>query len=434
MKILVFGTGYVGLVLGTCLADLGNDVVCVDIDKIKIAQLVKGVIPFYEPGLSELVKRNVAQHRLHFTTDPKPHFSQTDIVFIAVGTPSADDGSVDLQYVDAVAKTLGIHMTKQLVIVNKSTVPVGTAERVKNIIIKYQKKRIQFSVVSNPEFLREGSAVQDFMHPDRIIVGVEDKHAKKIMEQLYNGIARSTQPLVITDVKSAEIIKYASNAMLATRISFMNEFACFCEKTGADIKAIAKGIGLDERIGPRFLQAGIGYGGSCFPKDVKGMISQGRAQGTPFLILESVEKVNQQQRKHVFAKLKKAVGSFKGKTIAVWGIAFKPKTDDIREAPSLDIIKNITKEGGKVHAFDPEATENAKKIFHSSVRYAITPYEALKNADALIIITEWNTFRELDKEKMKSLMKNPIIVDARNMYDPEEIRSQGFTYFSVGRP
>ncbi|MBS3128329.1 UDP-glucose/GDP-mannose dehydrogenase family protein [Candidatus Woesearchaeota archaeon] len=433
MRITIFGTGYVGLVAGTCLADLGNDVTCVDIDNQKIQKLKKGSVPLFEPGLPELLTRNVREQRLFFTTDAVSALLEAEVIFIAVGTPSAEDGSVDLQYVDAVAETIGKHLSHYAVIANKSTVPVGTADRVTEIIKRHQKNKVSFSVVSNPEFLREGSAVQDFLHPDRVIVGTSDEKAKSIMEQLYKGITRPTQPLIFTDVKSAEVIKYAGNAMLATRISFMNEFARFCEKVGADIKAVAKGIGLDQRIGPRFLQAGLGYGGSCFPKDIKGILHQGKTEGSPFRILEAVDKVNQEQRIFVCEKLKKQIPHLSGKTIALWGIAFKPKTDDIREAPSLDIIRFLLKEQAQVRVFDPEAMLATKALF-PSLHYAQTPYEALEGADALIIITEWNTFRELDKEKMKSLMKQPFILDARNIYEPEEIRKSGFIYVSIGRP
>ena len=432
MKIVVFGTGYVGLVVGTCLSDLGNEVTCIDVDKQKIQTLISGEVPFFEPGLSDYVRRNIRQKRLFFSSDPREALRSAGVIFIAVGTPSREDGSVDLQYVEAVAKTIAEHLDHYAVIINKSTAPVGTAEKVYHLIEQHQKKKVPFDVVSNPEFLREGSAVQDFMHPDRIIVGVASDRARQVMETLYKGISRSTQPLIFTDIKSAEIIKYAANAMLATRISFMNEFAPFCEKIGGDIKSVAYGIGFDQRIGPRFLQAGLGYGGSCFPKDVKGIISLGNEHNTPFKILEAVHHVNEEQKVLFLQKILKTFPNLHNKTIAVWGIAFKPKTDDIREAPSLYLIDQLLKHGAMVKAFDPEAMENARKVF-SQIEFCSTPYDALAQADALLVVTEWNTFRDLDKEKMKSLMKSPIIFDGRNMYDPHEMRKLGFQYTSIGR-
>lgn len=432
MNVVVFGTGYVGLVVGTCLSDLGNDVVCIDIDEEKIKKLNKGEVPFFEHSLSEYMRRNIKQGRLHFSLNYKEALKFADIIFIAVGTPSKQNGDVDLTYVDNVAKTIGQNLDHYAVIVNKSTVPVGTALRVTKIIKEHNKNKIHFDVVSNPEFLREGSAVRDFMQPNRIVIGVDSTKAEGIMQKLYQGLVRTRQPIIITDVKSAELIKYAANAMLATRISFMNEFARFCEKEGGDIKAIAKGIGLDERIGPRFLQAGAGYGGSCFPKDVKGLINMGKKRESSFKIIEAVDKVNEEQKMILFEKIQKTLGDLKGKSIALWGLAFKPKTDDVRESPALFLIDRLQKAGSKVKAFDPEAIENTKKIF-PEVEYYDNPYSAVKDADAVVLVTEWNNFRDLDRRKIKSLLKNPILIDARNMYDPSNLKKEGFVYVCIGR-
>ncbi len=435
MKITVIGTGYVGLVAGTCLADLGNEVICVDVDKDKIAKLNKGIMPIFEPGLKDLLDRNTREKRLFFTTDIKEGVQKSLVIFIAVGTPEGADNKADLKYIWQVAKDIGKYMNDYKVIVDKSTVPVGTADKVKKIIKENQKKAIDFDLVSNPEFLREGEAIGDFTFPDRIVIGVESKKAKEIMTQIYKGITRSGKPLVITDIKSSELIKYASNAMLATRISFMNEIARLCEKVGADVKKIAYSIGLDSRIGPRFLQAGAGYGGSCFPKDVQALIKTGEENNVDFKILNAVEEVNEEQKLSLIPKIKKLLPGLKNKTIAIWGLAFKPKTDDMREAPSITIIHELVKLGAKIRAFDPEAENTAKKIFTNikDMTYSNTPYEALKNADALVIITEWNVFRDLDKQKMKNLLKYPNIVDGRNVYEPDEMKKLGFNYISVGR-
>ncbi len=433
MKISVFGTGYVGLIVGTCLADLGNEVTCVDIDENKINNLKKGILPIYEPGLRDLVERNAKEERLFFTTEAKESIENAQIIFIAVGTPSGKNQEANLQYVFDVAKSIGAHMNGYKVIVDKSTVPVGTADKVKQIIKKNQKKEMEYDVVSNPEFLREGEAIGDFMNPDRVVIGAETDKAKELMLKLYRPIERTGKPILTTDVKSAEMIKYASNAMLATRISFMNQLAPLCEKMGADVKFVAKGMGLDRRIGPRFLQAGVGYGGSCFPKDVNALVQTLKQNDCHSELLDAVETINYRQKQHLLSKVKKLLGEdLKNKKIAVWGLAFKPKTDDMREAPSIVVIEQLQKEGAKVVAFDPVAQEAAKKIL-KDIEYASNPYKALQDADCLIIVTEWNEFRELDKEKIKSLMNTPNIVDGRNVYNPADMKQSGFNYVGVGR-
>jgi len=431
MKLTIAGTGYVGLVTGTGFANLGNDVICFDIDKEKIDALENGIIPIYEPGLEELYRRNVEAGRLEFTTDAKKAVQESEIIFICVNTPANEHREADLSAVIEVAKAVGRHMEEYKVIVNKSTVPVGTADLVKNIIEENQKKDIAFDVVSNPEFLREGAAVKDFENPDRIIIGSDSKKAEEIMTSLYRSRARTDRPIMITDIKSAEIIKYASNAMLATRISFMNQLAYLCEKTGADIKQISKGMGLDDRIGPRFLQAGIGYGGSCFPKDVSALISTLKQNDCDADLFEAVNRINENQKSVVVEKLA-SVLEVKGSTIAVWGVSFKPKTDDIREAPSLKIIEKLQNLGAKVHACDPIAIENAKKVLNN-VKFFLNPYETIRDCDALIVATEWNEFRNLDMRAVKILLKKPIIIDGRNIYDPKEMKELGFKYMGIGR-
>ncbi len=433
MKITMIGTGYVGLVTGTCFADLGHEVMCLDVDKEKINKLNRGIMPIYEPGLSDLVKRNKREGRLFFTLDAKKAVDFADVIFIAVGTPSKKDGSVDLRYVESAAKTIGKYMDAYKVIVDKSTVPVGTADFVKKIIKKGQKKQHHFDLVSNPEFLREGQAIKDFMNPDRIVLGVESREAENIMTKLYKSIERTGKPILITDVKSAELIKYAANTFLATKVSFINEIARLAEKSGADIKMVAKGIGLDERIGPRFLQAGVGYGGSCFPKDVRGLIDIGKKYKVDMKVAKAVDNVNEEQKKYIIFKIKKAFkNKLKGKKIAVWGLSFKPKTDDMREAPSITIINELQKAGAKIIAFDPEAEHNAKKIL-KNVTYATTPLSTLKGCNALVIVTEWDEFRNLDKAKIKKLLKQPFIFDGRNIYDKSEMEELGFNYFGIGR-
>jgi UDPglucose 6-dehydrogenase len=432
MKISIFGTGYVGLVMGSCLADLGNDVICVDIDKDKIENLNNGVIPIYEPGLKEIIERNIKEKRLTFTINSLLAIQSSEIIFIAVGTPPGKDHKADLSFVKDVAKEIGKNMNSYKLVVGKSTVPVGTADLVKKIIKENQKQNFDFDVVSNPEFLKEGTAIRDFTVPDRVVVGAETEKAKELMKKLYSGITRVDKPLVFTDIKSAEIIKYASNAMLATRISFMNMVANLCEKVGANIKQVAHGVGLDSRIGTKFLQAGVGYGGSCFPKDVNAFIETLNENDCDASILEAVESINQKQKRSLLVKIKKLVPDLKGKTITVWGLSYKPKTDDIREAPALVVIDQLQKEGAIINAFDPEAEVKAKKILNN-VNFFKTPYDALSNSFCLVITTEWNEFRDLDKEKMKSLLKEPNIVDGRNVYDPCEMKDLGFNYISIGR-
>ena len=431
MKLTIAGTGYVGLVTGTGFANLGNDVICFDIDNGKIDALKNGIIPIYEPGLEELYKRNVEAGRLTFTTDAVKAVQESEIIFICVNTPANEHREADLTAVIEVAKAVGRHLEEYKVIVNKSTVPVGTADLVKNIIKENQNKNIEFDVVSNPEFLREGAAVKDFENPDRIIIGSDSKKAEEIMTSLYRSRARTDRPIMTTDIKSAEIIKYASNAMLATRISFMNQLAYLCEKTGADIKQVSKGMGLDDRIGPRFLQAGIGYGGSCFPKDVTALISTLKLTGCDADLFEAVNRINENQKSVVVEKLA-SVSDIKNSTIAVWGVAFKPKTDDIREAPSLKIIEKLQNLGATVHACDPIAIENAKKVLNN-VKFFLNPYETIRDCDALIVATEWNEFRNLDMRAVKILLKKPIIIDGRNIYDPKEMKALGFKYMGIGR-
>ncbi|MFO8015741.1 MAG: UDP-glucose/GDP-mannose dehydrogenase family protein [Candidatus Woesearchaeota archaeon] len=439
MKITIIGTGYVGSVTGACLADLGNEVVCLDVDEEKVERFSKGDIPIYEPGLGDIVKRNLREKRLAFTTDKKKAIEDSKVIFIAVGTPSAPDGSVDMSFVESAAADIGRYMNGHKVVVDKSTVPVGTADRVRDVIKDNLPKSQgsghssqDFDLVSNPEFLREGSAIKDFMNPDRVIIGVDNGRAKDIMQSIYSGIERTGRPIIFTDVKSAELIKYASNAMLATRISFMNEIARLCEKTGADVKMVARGMGLDSRIGPRFLQAGIGYGGSCFPKDVRGLIATGKENGLDFRILSAVDRVNEEQKRWLLPRIKKEMGDLKGSRIAVWGLAFKPRTDDMREAPSITIIKDLQDAGAEITAFDPEAERTAKGILKDAA-YAQDPYEAVKSCDALVIATEWDEFRSLDMKRIKSLMNIPVIFDGRNIYDPDTMKEEGFVYYSIGR-
>ena len=432
MKITMVGTGYVGLTVGTCLAELGNDVICVDIDENKVNSLNNGEVPIYEPGLDNMLKRNFKSKRISFTIDVKGAIQTSDVIFIAVGTPPGKDHKADLSFVKQVAKDIGTYMNGYKVVVDKSTVPVGTAQLVSEIIKENQLEPIDFDVVSNPEFLREGEAINDFMMPDRVVIGADSEKAKNMMENIYKGIARTNKPIMFTDTKSAEIIKYASNAMLATRISFMNEIAKLCEKSGGDVKEVAKGMGLDSRIGPRFLQAGVGYGGSCFPKDVKALAQTMNHHEVESKILQSVEHVNEEQKKSLLPKIKKLLPDLNGKTIAIWGLAFKPKTDDMREAPSVVVIEQLQNEGARIRAFDPVAQESAKKMLNN-VEYFSDPYDAIKDADMLVIVTEWNEFRNLDKQKMKELMKHPNILDGRNVYGPNEMKELGFNYIGVGR-
>jgi UDPglucose 6-dehydrogenase len=431
MKIAVVGTGYVGLVAGACFAETGNDVACVDTNDAKIRMLRRGKMPIYEPGLEELVRRNTAEGRLTFTTTLAKAVRDAAVIFIAVGTPQGEDGSADLKYVLQVARDVAKAMNGYKVIVDKSTVPVGTSEKVRDVIRK--ETTHPFSVVSNPEFLKQGAAIEDFMKPDRVVIGAGDERAKQIMLELYSPFTRTGAPIMVMDCASAELTKYAANAMLATRISFMNEVANVCELVGADVDDVRRAIGSDKRIGTSFLFPGVGYGGSCFPKDVQAMMRFASEQKYDFKILHAVEAVNVQQKTRLFAKLKKHFGSLKGKTIAVWGLAFKPKTDDMREAPSIPLIESLLAAGAAVQAYDPEAIRVAKGLFGSKVTYATTNYDALKGADAVAIVTEWNEFRRPDFIRMRSLMRSPVIFDGRNLFTPEQMKQQEFTYYSIGR-
>ena len=432
MKIAVFGAGYVGLVTAACLSNLGNFITCVDIDRNRISDLKKGIVPIFEPGLAELIQTNFKEGRIDFTTDDKLAIQNSDVIFISVGTPQGDTGEAYLAHVFKVAESIGKHMNGYKVIVDKSTVPAGTADNVKNEIRKHQTQNHDFDLVSNPEFLREGQAINDFMVPDRIVIGTECEKAKNIMLSIYRPIERTGRPILVTDIKSSELIKYASNAMLAARISFMNQLSKLCEVMGADIKTVAKGIGLDNRIGPRFLHAGIGYGGSCFPKDVQALIFTLKQNSCEADILEAVNNANERQKALMPSKVKSALKGLEGKKIAVWGLAFKPKTDDMREAPSIVIINELQKMGAKITAFDPVAEETAKKIL-KDISYVKNPYDALKDADALVINTEWDEFRSPDFPRMKKLMKNFYIFDGRNIYEPADIKAAGFKYISIGR-
>ncbi len=440
MKITIIGSGYVGLVTGTCFAEMGNDVICMDIDAAKIDGLKNGIIPIYEPGLEEMVRRNIKEERMSFTTDIKHAVENSLFCFIAVGTPPGEDGSADLQYVLSVAKEIGKNMNGYRVIVDKSTVPVGTAEKVRETVKNELKARgvnHEFDVVSNPEFLKEGAAIEDFMKPDRVVIGTDNVRTAELMKELYSPFMRKNYRVITMDIRSAELTKYAANCMLATRISFMNEMANICERCGADIDMIRTGIGSDRRIGHDFLFAGAGYGGSCFPKDVKALLETARTLGHESKILNAVEEVNDAQKELIVKKvLKHYNGDIKSKTFAVWGLSFKPKTDDMREAPSVVIINNLIKNGAKVKAFDPEAIKEAKKILPetSSITYCENAYKALEAADALILVTEWGSFREPDFEKMKKIMTAPVIFDGRNLYNPKFVRNYGFTYYSIGRP
>jgi len=432
MKIAVVGTGYVGLVAGACFAENGNEVICVDKEPAKVRLLQRGKIPIYEPGLDELVRRNKAEKRLTFTTALERGVRNSQIVFIAVGTPTGEDGSADLQHVLAVARDTAKAMNGYKVIVNKSTVPVGTAAKVRDVVRR--ETTHPFSVVSNPEFLKQGAAIEDFLKPDRVVVGAEDPRASELMSELYAPFTRTGAPIMLMDCASAELCKYAANAMLATRISFMNEVANVCEAVGANVDQVRRAVAADRRIGPSFLFPGVGYGGSCFPKDVKAMLRFASAKDYKFEILEAVEAVNERQKLRLLGKVQKHFGSLKGKRLAVWGLAFKPRTDDMREAPSVPLIRGFLEGGASVQAYDPEAMTVARGIFGSKITYADNSYAALTGADALVIVTEWNEFREPDFTRMRKLMRTPAIFDGRNLYRPEQIRAHGFTYASIGRP
>jgi UDPglucose 6-dehydrogenase len=431
VNITVIGTGYVGLVVGACLAETGNPVVCADVDQKKIDGLKQNVLPIYEPGLDDYVERNQSQGRLTFTTDIPAAISTADVVFIAVGTPPDEDGSADLRHVLAVAEQIGKHMKRELVIVTKSTVPVGTAAKVAAEVNKHAK--LPFHMCSNPEFLKEGAAIDDFMKPDRVVIGVDNDHSRSVMAELYAPFVRTGKPIIFMDIPSAEMTKYAANAMLATRISFMNEIANLCERVGADVDNVRKGIGTDGRIGPAFLFPGPGYGGSCFPKDVKALVRTAKECGVPLRVLDSVEEANEAQKHRLFAKLSQLVGALKGKRIAVWGLAFKPNTDDMREAASLVLIDELLAAGATVVAHDPVAMHETKRRIGDRITYAESSYDALTDADALVVVTDWNEYRHPDFARIKGSLKSPIVVDGRNLYDTAKMRKLGFTYSSIGR-
>lgn len=436
MKIAVVGTGYVGLVTGTCFAETGNEVICVDIDTTKVNKLSSGHITIYEPGLEKLFLRNQKEGRLHFTTVLADAIKDAKIVFLALPTPPGEDGSADLKYILGVANDLGKLLKEDdyKIIIDKSTVPVGTADKVKAAIIKNGAAASSFDVVSNPEFLREGVAVDDFMKPDRVVIGTESEKAKKILLDLYAPFVRQGNPIIFMDEKSAELTKYAANSFLATKITFMNEIAQLCERLGADVDMVRKGIGSDERIGKRFLFPGIGYGGSCFPKDVQALVKSADEVGYDFKILDAVMEVNEKQKTHLLPAIKAYFNNdLKGKKIALWGLAFKPNTDDIREAPALYIIEELLKEGAAVNTFDPEAMTNVKALLGDSITFSERQYDALTDADILVIATEWSEFRTPDFEKMKSLLKNKVIFDGRNLFDLKVMEEMGFYYVSVGR-
>lgn len=432
MNICVIGTGYVGLVTGACFAEFGVSVICVDADAAKVERLKRGEVPIYEPGLSELVQKGVREGRLSFTTDTADAVRQSLVIIIAVGTPPRGDGSADLSAVEAVAETIARHMNGYKVIVTKSTVPVGTGDRLRTIIGKSQTERINFDVASNPEFLREGAAIEDFMRPNRVVIGTESDHATAILRDLYRPLYLIETPIVITDIATAEMIKYASNAFLATKVSFINEIANLCERVGADVHQVARAMGLDGRIGSKFLHPGPGYGGSCFPKDVVALLALAKRNEYDFHILSAVDAVNSRQRNLMVAKVQRAVGNLSGTTLACLGLSFKPNTDDIREAPALSILPALQELGASIRAYDPAAMGHAKAALPSVV-LCEDPYEAIKGCDAVMLMTEWNQFRNLDLERVKALLRRPMFIDLRNVYDPRRMRELGFTYVGVGR-
>ncbi|MEO7084239.1 MAG: UDP-glucose/GDP-mannose dehydrogenase family protein [Gemmatimonadaceae bacterium] len=432
MNICVVGTGYVGLVAGACLAETGNDVIGADIDSAKIANLKNNILPIYEPGLDHIVERNQGSGRLSFTTDVGGAIAKSEVVFIAVGTPPDEDGSADLRHVLGVAEVIGNSMTRETVVVTKSTVPVGTAKKVADCV--RANARFPFHIVSNPEFLKEGAAVDDFMKPDRVILGAETDHARNVMAELYAPFVRTGKPVIFMDVPSAELTKYAANAMLATRISFMNDIANLCERVGANVDFVRKGIGSDSRIGPAFLFPGPGYGGSCFPKDVKALVRTAHDESSDLRILEAVEAVNEDQTHRLVEKLRAALGEISGKRIAVWGLAFKPNTDDMRESPSLALIGALLAAGASVVAHDPVAMDEARRRLGATVAFAATSYDALVDADALVVVTDWNEYRHPDFARIKAALKRPVIVDGRNLYALSRMAEFGFTYHSIGRP
>ncbi|MEP6925652.1 MAG: UDP-glucose/GDP-mannose dehydrogenase family protein [Pyrinomonadaceae bacterium] len=432
MHIAVIGTGYVGLVTGACFAEFGVDVICVDIDAGKIARLQDGVIPIYEPGLDQLVARNVQAGRLHFTTNLKEAIERSLVIFIGVGTPPNEDGTPNMSYVESAANSIAEFMTDYKVIVTKSTVPVGTGKWLRKIIQERQKTKTNFGIASNPEFLREGAAISDFMRPDRVVIGSDDETAIAIMKDLYRPLYLIETPIVITSLEAAELTKYAANAFLATKISFINEIANLCDQIGCDVHDVARGIGMDKRIGSKFLHPGPGFGGSCFPKDTSALTTVARGFGTDSLIVDAVIEVNRRQRQAMIVKIEKLVGDLAGKTIGVLGLSFKPETDDMRDSPAIEIINQMIKRGARIKAFDPVAMEEAR---HSlpDISYCKDEYEAIKDSDALVLMTEWNQFRALDMEKVKRLLKAPKIADLRNIYEPSDMREQGFEYVGVGR-
>jgi UDPglucose 6-dehydrogenase len=444
MNIAVIGTGYVGLVAGACLAETGNSVTCVDVDAAKVERLRRGEIPIFEPGLDEIVARNQAHERLAFTTDIASAVAAAEVVFIAVGTPPDEDGSADLRHVLAVAETIGAHLTREAVVVTKSTVPVGTASLVKEAVAR--KARHAFHVVSNPEFLKEGAAVEDFLRPDRVVLGVESEHARSVMGELYAPFVRTGRPVLFMDIASAEMTKYAANGMLATRITFMNEIAALCEATGADVDEVRRGLGSDTRIGPSFLFPGPGYGGSCFPKDVKALVRTACTAGVPLEVLDAVDRANERQKRRLGNKVRAVLAPFfdgepplAGAHVAVWGLAFKAGTDDMREAPALVLIEDLLAAGATVAAHDPAAMDEGRRHFAAAesagrVRFAESGYDALSGADALAIVTDWNEYRHPDFQRVRTTLKRPIVIDGRNLYDPRKMSNVGITYHSIGRP
>jgi len=437
MHIGVIGTGYVGLVTGACFAEFGVFVTCVDKDPEKIKSLQKGIIPFFEPGLQDLVVRNLKEKRLKFTTDIGEAVKESLVIFIAVGTPPRGDGSADMRYIEEVAKEIARHINEYRVIVTKSTVPVGTGKRIEKIISSSLRKRKGtgsnlFDIVSNPEFLREGAAIDDFMRPNRVVIGAKSPQAIAIMKDLYKPLYLIETPFVITNIETAELIKYTSNSFLATKISFINEIANLCEKVGADVNVVAKGMGLDQRIGPKFLHAGPGFGGSCFPKDTMAILKMAEENNVELGIIRAAVAANERQKEIAFEKIMKGLGRLKDSTIAILGLAFKPNTDDMREAPSIYLIKRFLSEGARIRAYDPAAMENARKIFPEII-FCEDPYDTAKGANALVIVTEWNQFRNLDLSRIKRLLKSPFFFDLRNIYDPEKMRGLGFNYFCIGR-
>jgi UDPglucose 6-dehydrogenase len=437
MKISIVGTGYVGLVTGTCFADTGVNVTCVDIDQDKISKLKKGIVPIYEPGLETMIKNNVEKGRLHFTSSLKESLDQTEVIFIAVGTPPGEDGSADLSHVLAVAAEIGTCIDHNIVVVTKSTVPIGTAEKVRKAIndeLQKRGKEIPFFMASNPEFLKEGNAIEDFLKPDRIVVGTDSEEAEKVIKRLYKPFLLNNHPILFMDIPSAELTKYAANAMLATKISFMNDIANLCELVGADVNMVRRGIGSDSRIGNKFIYPGIGYGGSCFPKDVKAIIRTANAYNYPLRLLQAVENINEDQKQVIATKVKNYFNNdIQGKTFALWGLSFKPHTDDMREAPAKVIIKEMLEAGAKVKAYDPVAMKEAKKEFNNTISYGQDPYDVLIDADALLLLTEWPEFRIPNYNVMSKLMNHKVVFDGRNIYDMKEMNEHGFNYFGIGR-